>query len=126
MKVLIAEDTEDSRVMLELALASQGHEVISGTNGIEALRLARTTLPDLIISDILMPEMDGFELCRQVKADPELKKIPFIGYRRKMVKCSVISRTTLPARRGGWRSSSRRSSFPLPVSSAPAKWIRSA
>lgn len=80
MKILVAEDTEDSRIMLEMALASQGYEVMSGTNGIEALHLARTTPPDLIISDILMPEMDGFELCRQVKADPELKKIPFIFY----------------------------------------------
>lgn len=80
MKVLIVEDTEDSRIMLEMALTAQGYEVMSSTNGIEALHLARATPPDLIVSDILMPEMDGFELCRQVKADPELKKIPFIFY----------------------------------------------
>ncbi|MCK5262126.1 MAG: HD domain-containing protein [Gammaproteobacteria bacterium] len=80
MKILIAEDTEDSRILLEMTLASQGHEVISSSNGIEALNLARSTPPDLIISDIMMPEMDGFELCRQVKTDPELQKIPFIFY----------------------------------------------
>jgi len=80
MKILIAEDNEDSRIMLEMALVAQGYEVMSGTNGIEALQLARTTPPDLIIADILMPEMDGFDLCRKVKADPELKKIPFIFY----------------------------------------------
>jgi len=78
--ILIAEDTEDSRVMLEMALAAEGYKVMSGTNGIEALDLARKMSPDLIISDILMPKMDGFELCRQIKADPELKKIPFIFY----------------------------------------------
>ncbi len=80
MKILIAEDSEDSSAMLALALTGYGYEVMSGTNGVEALRLARTTLPDLIISDIMMPEMDGFELCRQIKADPELKKTPFIFY----------------------------------------------
>jgi len=80
MKILIAEDTEDSRVLLEMILLAQGYDVLSGINGVEALQLARATPPDLIISDILMPEMDGFELCRQLKADPELKHIPFIFY----------------------------------------------
>ena len=80
MKVLIAEDTEDSRIILEMALSAQGYEVMSGTNGIEALQLAKQSPPDLIISDIMMPEMDGFDLCRQVKSDPELKNIPFIFY----------------------------------------------
>ncbi len=80
MKVLIAEDMEDSRIMLEMVITSMGYEVMSGTNGLEALHLARTNPPDLIISDIMMPKMDGFELCRQVKADPELRKIPFIFY----------------------------------------------
>ncbi len=80
MKILIAEDSEDSSAMLALALTGHGYEVMSGTNGVEALRLARATPPDLIISDIMMPEMDGFELCRQIKADHKLNKIPFIFY----------------------------------------------
>ncbi|MFC1672711.1 ATP-binding protein [Pseudomonadota bacterium] len=80
MKVLIVEDTEDSRVMLERSLAKDGYVVISGVNGVEALRLARENQPDLIISDIMMPEMDGFELCRRIKDEPELSKIPFIFY----------------------------------------------
>ena len=82
MKILIAEDTEDSRIMLEMALAAQGYKVLSSSNGAEALELlkAEPTLPDLIVSDILMPEMDGFELCRIVKSDPKLKHIPFIFY----------------------------------------------
>ena len=80
MAILIAEDTEDLRVLLEMTLISQGYEVLSAENGVEALKLARSNPPDLIISDILMPEMDGFEFCRAIKADPELKKIPFIFY----------------------------------------------
>lgn len=80
MKILIAEDTEDSRVMLELVLAAQGFQVTSAANGLEALNGARQNPPDLIISDIMMPEMDGFDFCRKIKADPELKTIPFIFY----------------------------------------------
>jgi len=80
MKILIVEDTEDSRIMLEMTLAAEGYEIESGTNGIEALKLAQKSPPDLIVSDIMMPEMDGFELCRQVKNDPQLGKIPFIFY----------------------------------------------
>jgi PAS domain S-box-containing protein len=80
MKILIAEDMEDSLIMLEMVITSMGHETVSGANGLEALYLAQADPPDLIISDIMMPEMDGFEFCRQVKADPKLQKIPFIFY----------------------------------------------
>lgn len=80
MRVLIAEDTEDSRVMLERVLASGGYDVTSAENGLEALRLAKKNHPDIIVSDIMMPEMDGFELCRKIKADPALRNIPFVFY----------------------------------------------
>ena len=80
MRVLIAEDTEDSRVILELALAAAGYKVTSCKNGLEALKRAKALPPDLIITDIMMPEMDGYDFCRNVKADPNLKNIPFIFY----------------------------------------------
>jgi len=80
MKILVVEDTEDSRILLEAILTAGGYEVESVVNGMEALQKTRETPPDLIISDILMPEMDGFDLCRQLKLDPQLKSIPFIFY----------------------------------------------
>jgi len=80
MKILVVEDTEDSRILLEAILAAEGFEVDSAVNGIEALQKTRETTPDLIVSDILMPKMDGFDLCRQLKLDPQLKLIPFIFY----------------------------------------------
>ena len=80
MKFLVVEDTEDSRLMLVDQLEVQGYEVESAVNGVEALEMIHTSPPDIIISDIMMPKMDGFDLCRQVKLDPQLKKIPFIFY----------------------------------------------
>lgn len=80
MKILVVEDTDDSRVMLVDLVGTQGYGVESATNGVEALEKIRIAPPDIIISDILMPEMDGFELCRTVKKDPQFKKIPFLFY----------------------------------------------
>lgn len=80
MKILVVDDFEDARAYLELELLSQGHEIITANNGQQALNLARKDKPDLIISDGLMPIMDGFELCRQLKRDQKLKSVPFIFY----------------------------------------------
>ncbi len=80
MSILVVEDNEDSRVLLQQALAASGFEASVASNGIEALQLARQTSPQLIISDILMPEMDGFTLCREIKRDQALRDIPFIFY----------------------------------------------
>jgi PAS domain S-box-containing protein len=80
MKILIVEDDVNSRVFLERALLSQGYTVESAANGVEALTKAVLSPPDMIISDIMMPEMDGFELCRRVKTDERLHMIPFVFY----------------------------------------------
>jgi len=79
-KILIVEDDEDSRVYLSLALSSNGYQVVAASNGIKALEIARQEIPDLIISDVMMPKMDGYELCRKMKADSQLQAIPFIFY----------------------------------------------
>ena len=80
MKILIADDDASSRVYLERALSSQGHTVESAVNGVTALDMASQSPPDLIISDIMMPRMDGFELCRKLKSDGKLHTIPFVFY----------------------------------------------
>ena len=80
MKILIVEDNDNSRVLLESAFSANGYEVESSENGRVALERAVAAPPDLIISDILMPEMDGYTLCRKVKADRRLRDIPFVFY----------------------------------------------
>ncbi|MFQ5589300.1 MAG: diguanylate cyclase domain-containing protein, partial [Nitrospiria bacterium] len=80
MKVLIADDNEDARAILKRTLAHDGHETETARNGVEALEKTRADPPDLIISDILMPEMDGFKLCGEIKSSPALKQIPFVFY----------------------------------------------
>lgn len=80
MKILIADDIEQNLYMLQKLLEGHGYEVVSATNGAEALEKARRDPPDLIISDILMPVMDGFSLCCEWKKDNLLKEIPLIFY----------------------------------------------
>ncbi|MCX5865462.1 MAG: response regulator [Deltaproteobacteria bacterium] len=80
MKILIVEDDVNSRIVLLRALLSQGYAIESAGNGVAALQIVQETPIDLIISDILMPEMDGYTLCRALQADEQLKKIPFIFY----------------------------------------------
>jgi PAS domain S-box-containing protein len=79
-KLLIVDDQEQNRYMLDILLKGNGHEVISATNGEEALDKARQGPPDLIITDILMPVMDGFTLCREWKKDQVLKAVPLVFY----------------------------------------------
>ncbi|MCK5660621.1 MAG: response regulator, partial [Methanosarcinales archaeon] len=80
MKVLVVDDNKLARMMLTKLLVSNEYEVAEASNGIEALSVAKDSKPDLIISDIMMPEMDGFEFLRKLKKDDELEDIPFVFY----------------------------------------------
>jgi putative nucleotidyltransferase with HDIG domain len=80
LKILVVDDNADSRTILRQTLESDGYTVMTAQDGEEALKLAREAPPDMIISDILMPVMDGFQLCRQCKDDDRLAGIPFVFY----------------------------------------------
>lgn len=76
--VMVVDDTPANLQLLDELLRSRGHHVLLFPRGALALKAARRHPPDVILLDILMPEMDGFEVCRQLKADPELAPIPVI------------------------------------------------
>jgi len=78
--ILIVDDNEQGLYILRVLLEGHGYKVDSAANGVEALKAARRNPPDLVFSDILMPVMDGFTLCREWKRDKHLKKIPFVFY----------------------------------------------
>lgn len=80
MKILIVDDIQDQLYLLESLLKGNGYAVVPASNGEEALEKLRTEGPDMIISDILMPVMDGFQFLRAVRGDDQLKEIPFVFY----------------------------------------------
>ncbi len=79
-RILIVDDKEENRYLLKSLLAGHGYEAETAIHGADAMEKALQNLPDMIISDILMPVMDGFALCRTWKKDECLKSIPFIFY----------------------------------------------
>jgi len=80
MKILIAEDDPSVGALLEALLVKRGYVVELAQNGREALEKARLSPPDLIVSDVMMTEMDGFIFCRKVRGEGRLKNIPIILY----------------------------------------------
>ena len=77
-KILIAEDERDIRDLVAFTLRFAGHEVVAAANGEEAVQLAPKENPDLILMDVRMPRMTGYDACRIIKADPKLKDIPVV------------------------------------------------
>src|SRR5204862_3970055 len=77
-RVLVVDDVELNVKLLEAKLSSEYFEVIAADNGPTALGLAESELPDIILLDIMMPRMDGFEVCRRLKANPRTADIPVV------------------------------------------------
>ena len=77
-QILIVDDSPTQAKLLEQVLLAHGYQVSVSRNGAEALQQILTRAPDLVISDIMMPEMDGFELCRQIRGFEPLKCLPII------------------------------------------------
>ncbi len=78
-KILIVEDNELNLDMLVRRLARKGYEVVSAVDGEQGLSMATTEQPDLILMDMSLPGMDGWEATRQIKADPVTQTIPVIA-----------------------------------------------
>jgi adenylate cyclase len=77
-RILIADDSPSNRDILQARLAAHGYEILTAVDGQEALEMARDATPDLILLDVMMPKLDGFEVCRRLKADTSLPFMPVI------------------------------------------------
>ncbi len=77
-KILVAEDEPDIRDLIAFTLRFAGHEVVAVGNGAEALESAPVEMPDLILMDVRMPRMTGYEACEKMKADPAIQHIPVV------------------------------------------------
>jgi len=75
-KILVVDDEVNITQILEFSIGSEGYDVISASNGEEAIDKARREQPDLVILDVMMPRIDGYEACRILKANPLTKSIP--------------------------------------------------
>ena len=78
-RILVVEDQEDNRRILRDLLTSAGYEMTEAVNGEEGIALAETSRPDLILMDIQLPGLDGYEATRRIKASPALRSTPVIA-----------------------------------------------
>jgi len=79
-KILVVDDNPGNRKLVASLLGHEGHRIIEANDGADGLEAARAGSPDLVISDILMPSMDGFEFVRRLRADPQLHNVSVIFY----------------------------------------------
>ncbi|MBI4051289.1 MAG: response regulator transcription factor [Elusimicrobia bacterium] len=77
-RILVVDDDEDLRTLLQVGLSSQGYQVDTAESGSKAQEYLAKTIPDLILMDVMMPGMNGVELCRWVRGQPSTKDVPVI------------------------------------------------
>ncbi len=77
-RILIVEDEESLLKLESILLSSKGYQVYGATNGRTALEELKRIMPDLVLLDIMLPELDGFEVCRQIREDPATSHIPVV------------------------------------------------
>jgi CheY-like chemotaxis protein len=77
-KLVFCEDDPKIRKLIEVALRSSGHQLMFAANGAEGLQMIEKERPDAVFTDVAMPVLDGFELCRHIRANPDLQHLPII------------------------------------------------
>ncbi len=77
-KILIVDDLPTEVQLMRSAIANLGHSTIVATDGDQALEMAKRENPDLVLLDVVLPRMDGFQVCRKIKKDPQTASIPVI------------------------------------------------
>jgi two-component system alkaline phosphatase synthesis response regulator PhoP len=82
-KVLIIEDDPATARLVDYSLRHHGYQVITASNGLEGIRKARSESPDLVILDVMLPGMDGYEICHRLRSDPAMAKIAILMFSAK-------------------------------------------
>jgi CheY-like chemotaxis protein len=90
-KILLVEDNEMNRDMLSRRLERKGYRVLLATDGAEGLSIARSEQPDLILMDLSLPEIDGWEVTRRLKAEPDTRCIPLIVLTAEGCSCNLCA-----------------------------------
>lgn len=84
--VLYIEDNRENRLLVKRVLEAEGYQVLEVETGPDGIRVARTMLPDLILLDINLPEIDGYEVTAQLRADDELRGVPIVALTANVMK----------------------------------------
>jgi two-component system alkaline phosphatase synthesis response regulator PhoP len=95
--ILVVEDEEDIRELLKYNLEKEGYQVLGAATGEEALRTVRGRLPDLILLDLMLPGIDGLEVCRRIKGDPQTKHLPIVMLTAKGEETDIVTGLELGA-----------------------------
>jgi DNA-binding response OmpR family regulator len=82
-KILVIEDDPATSRLVDYALRHEGYQVFTAANGLEGIRKAHDEAPDLIILDVMLPGMDGFEICHRLRSEPDTAKLPILMFSAK-------------------------------------------
>jgi two-component system phosphate regulon response regulator PhoB len=96
-KILVVEDDEDILELIEYNLSQEGYRVVSITSGEEALVAERREQPDMVVLDLMLPGMDGLEVCRRLRSDPAARKVPIIMVTAKGEESDIVAGLELGA-----------------------------
>ena len=131
--ILVVEDEEDIRELLKYNLEKEGYQIFGAATGEEALQAVRRRLPDLILLDLMLPGIDGLEVCRRIKSDPQARYLPIIMLTAKGEETDIVTGLELGADDyvtkpfsprvlvARLRAALRRRSQPLPAQTAPLR-----
>ena len=95
--ILVVEDEDDIRELLRYNLAKEGYQVTGAASGEEALKAVRVAMPDLVLLDLMLPGLDGLEVCRSLKQDPQTRNLPIVMLTAKGEEADIVAGLELGA-----------------------------
>jgi DNA-binding response OmpR family regulator len=98
-KILVIEDDPATSRLVDYSLRHEGYQVITASNGLEGIRKAHDESPDLIILDVMLPGMDGFEICHRLRAENDTARLPILMFSAKASETGRSRRNSRPRRK---------------------------